>query len=449
MSIRCVLPAVVVCFALAFTSSATAAITEFALPTANAQPTGITSGPDGNLWVAESESSVTSRIARVTPAGEVTEFIYPANREPLDVAAAGGLIWFTERLGDRIGRINPLAGNDAAIQASVTEFIVPGVGSRPTGIAAGADGNLWFTQAGSGEIGRVTPAGLITEVAVPGLGSEPTGIAAGPDGALWFTQVGSSQVGRITTAGVVTNEFAVPALNSQPTQLGAITEGPDGALWFVDSANDRVWRITTAGELTGFPAPVGSGPGGIASGPDGALWLTEGRQGKIARMATDGTVSQYTLPSAGGSADITVGPDGALWFTEKFDGRVGRITTDTVPDAPPADPTPPEPSVVTVEKLVVVAFKARPARPRAGRRVSVSFAITAAAEVSLTVQRLGAGARPPRTVASGNVAGAGVTKLIWNGKFGRKEAPEGRYRLTVAASANGVTTESRLRVQLR
>ena len=32
---------------------ATHAITEFAIPTANASPRGITAGPDGNLWFTE------------------------------------------------------------------------------------------------------------------------------------------------------------------------------------------------------------------------------------------------------------------------------------------------------------------------------------------------------------------------------------------------------------
>ena len=45
-------------------------IDEFALPTLLAGPRGITAGPDGNLWVAESD---VDQIARVTPDGVVTE----------------------------------------------------------------------------------------------------------------------------------------------------------------------------------------------------------------------------------------------------------------------------------------------------------------------------------------------------------------------------------------
>jgi hypothetical protein len=130
------------------------AIVEFTVPGAGSQPTGITTGPDGNLWFTEFGSS---EIGRITPAGLVEEFVLPAGRGPDSIVSGpDGLLWFTERSGDRIGRINPNAGNHAAIQASIVEFTVPGAGSQPTGITTGSDGNLWFTEFGSSEIGRIT-----------------------------------------------------------------------------------------------------------------------------------------------------------------------------------------------------------------------------------------------------------------------------------------------------
>lgn len=433
---------------LVLAAPSAAAVTEFALSTAGAAPAGITSGPDGNLWVAESGSD---RLARVTPGGTVTEFTLPAGRGPVSIASAGGFLWFTERSADRVGRIDPAAGSDAAIQASVAEFVVPGVGSAPTGITQGPDGNLWFTEAGSSQIGRLTTGGVVTEFAVPGAGSEPTGITQGPDGNLWFTEAGSSEIGSMTTAGVITNEFAVPGLEGQPSSPGAITQGPDGALWFADAGIDHIRRITTGGAISGFPAPADSRLGGIATGPDGALWLTQSRRGKIARMTTDGTLSEYTLPTPGGGpAGITAGPDGALWFTEALAGRVGRITTDTAPDALPVGPPGPEgpPGPVT-EKLMLVAFETAPARPRAGKRLTVRFVITAGARVSLEVQRLRGAPARPRTVATKDVGDAGIAKLGWNGRLGRKAARPGRYRLIVHATAGGQSADSSLRVRLR
>ena len=76
---------------------ATHAITEFPVPTANADPYGITAGPDGNLW-------------------------------------------FTEYGGSKIGMINPTTH-------AITEFPVPTANAGLDGITAGPDGNLWFTEA--------------------------------------------------------------------------------------------------------------------------------------------------------------------------------------------------------------------------------------------------------------------------------------------------------------
>jgi virginiamycin B lyase len=228
-------------------AQSSAAITEFPLPTSASVPTGIASGPDGNLWVTEPGID---RIARITPAGTVTEFTLPAGREPTDIVAAAGLIFFTERSGDRIGRLDPSAAN---VQASIVEFIVPGVGSRPTEITVGPDGNLWFVQSGSDQVGQMTPGGVITEHGI----QNPVGIASGSDGAIWITDT-DGLIARLTTVGVLTNLFRPPAVTGTPPRFGQIVAGPDGALWYVDQALDHVRRITTAGLHSQFAAPAGS-----------------------------------------------------------------------------------------------------------------------------------------------------------------------------------------------
>ena len=67
---------------------------------------------------------------------------------------------------------------------------------NPFRIAAGPDGNLWFTEKEGNRVGRITPAGEVTEFSVT-VGSNPWGIAAGPDGNLWFTEYGGNRIGRI------------------------------------------------------------------------------------------------------------------------------------------------------------------------------------------------------------------------------------------------------------
>src|ERR1039457_4693327 len=132
-------------------------VTEYALPTSNSEPSGITVGPDGALWFTESGMS---KIGRITTAGDITEYPRPSTGGAGGITAGpDGALWFTEYLGDKIGRITT-AGY-------ITEYPVPTAFAWPAGIAAGPDGALWFAESNKSKIGRITTAGDITEYAVP------------------------------------------------------------------------------------------------------------------------------------------------------------------------------------------------------------------------------------------------------------------------------------------
>ena len=311
--VRIVVAVFVLTTALAH-SAAGQVVTEYPIPTANSGPFGIVTGPDGNLWFAESYS-LGNKIGRMTTAGVVNEFTIPtAGCGPLEITnGPDGNLWFAESNCNKIGRITT-AG-------SIMEFGGLTANSQPTGITAGPDGNLWFVEHLIGKVGRITTAGVVTEFSIPTAGSEPISITHGPDGNLWFTeQVG--KIGRITTTGTIT-EFPVPTPSSNP---GGIAAGPDGNLWFAEGAL-QIGRITTAGTVTEFPVNTGNPLRGITAGPDGNMWFTDigDRVGKIT-MA--GQVREFNvLTSVATPYLITPGPDGALWFTELNASQIGRITT--------------------------------------------------------------------------------------------------------------------------
>ena len=67
------LTAIVACVGLLSLSTtpawaAAGTVTEFPVPSGS--PVGITAGPDGNLWFADSAG----KIGRITPAGSITQF---------------------------------------------------------------------------------------------------------------------------------------------------------------------------------------------------------------------------------------------------------------------------------------------------------------------------------------------------------------------------------------
>jgi virginiamycin B lyase len=320
--------------------SAAPVLTEFALPSSNSTPNGITTGPDGALWFTE-EGAVDfngnamgpSKIGRITTGGTITEFATPAaNSDPRGITVGpDGNLWFAETLGNNIARITT-AG-------VITEFPVPTANSAPSGIAAGPDGNIWFTERGGNKIGRITTGGTVTEFPIPTSGSGPQGITAGPDGNIWFTEIAGNKIGRITTSGTVTEfGFSFSEAIDVPPARGlenSIVAGPDGALWFA-TACAQTGTITTSGAITVFPAVdvncglmAGSHAEAITVGPDGSLWRVDslpfGFGSLISGSTTAGASNGIAALRLTSYVNVpTAGPDGALWFTEGTAGKIGR-----------------------------------------------------------------------------------------------------------------------------
>jgi streptogramin lyase len=179
-------------------------LTEFEIPTPDSGPRALAAGPDGNVWFSEFKAS---KIGRITPDGAITEFVLPRpNSGPGDITAgADGNMWFVELGGvmdglevdgNRVGRITP--------DGEITEFMIPSAGGTPINIAAGPDGNVWYTKGTA--IGRVTPAGEITEFPISEGPARAVGISAGSDrqppdrlvNRLYFTDPVNNRIGYLS-----------------------------------------------------------------------------------------------------------------------------------------------------------------------------------------------------------------------------------------------------------
>jgi len=291
-------------------------ITDYTIPTSGSMPEGITVGPDSALWFTE---ALGNKIGRITTDGKIREMPIP-KRNVLPVAIVAGpdgALWFTEHLNGAIGRITT--------DGSVSEYTIPtSNGHAPFGITAGPDGALWFADTDN-YIGRVTTGGTFS--LYPTSHSDSY-IVAGPDGALWFT-CDTHEIGRITTTGKA-SQFGLPA-GSLPE---AITVGPDGALWFEDNGRYNIGRITTSGHYTYFPTPDGAvGASGITQGPDSALWFSGNASfDPIGSITTSGVFAYPTLAysQTGQVWGIVLGPDGALWYTDYIHNRIVRFAPSTV-----------------------------------------------------------------------------------------------------------------------
>ena len=288
-------------------------VIEFSLPGGNGQPTGITTGPDGNLWFID----WLNHVDRMTTGGVVTQFPVSGLVGQASSITAGpdGSLWIAEWTKNKIGRMTT---------AGVwTEFSIPTASSGPQTIVAGPDGAMWFTEL-AGKIGRMTTAGVVTnEYPIPTPSSQPKGLAVGPDGALWFAETGPGKIGRMTLAGVVTAEYPMPPGGNTPR---TITAGPDGNLWFTEGPGNAIGRITTSGVITEFPLPDTTRVFDITAGPDGNLWFPEFDNNKIGRITPAGEIDEFTIPTADSEPyGITHGPDGNIWFTQFSANQVGML----------------------------------------------------------------------------------------------------------------------------
>jgi streptogramin lyase len=321
-------------------------ITEFPAPTASSQPNWITAGPDGNLWFTE---RVNDKIGMINPTTHASaEFAIPtANALPFGITAGpDGNLWFAELGGNKIGEINPATH-------AIAEFPVPTASAGPDWITMGPDGNLWFTELNANKIGEINPAThAIAEFSGPT--GNPGWMTAGPDGNLWFTEQ-AGKIGMINPITHAIEEFATPTPNSYPED---ITAGPDGNLWFTEGDANKIGEINPATHaIAEFPVPTASaGLTGITAGPDGNLWFTEqggskqaGKIGEI-NQATH-AVTEFPIPTSNKKTSpdpygITTGPDGNLWFADRNNDSIGVVALNpassthlVVTQPPPASVT--------------------------------------------------------------------------------------------------------------
>lgn len=314
-------------------------ITEFELTCTNSGPLYIVSGPDGNLWFTEKWGN---RIGRITTKGHITEFpVYNAttgrgtpDSQPFIITRGPDVLdknlYFTEFLGNKIGKINTDDGNiidskSLPLSDSQPRFITP------------ADKYLWFVEYNTSKIGCMDPTDLTLVAEFPILlndnTSGPSGIVADKTGqTLWITASKSGKIYTRSTSldpNTLVTEVPVGLLSdSEPT---SITLGPDLNLWFTERHAKQIGRIIPdeGNKLTEFPRdnqdpPLSGQPIGITRVLD-VLWFVEGDGNMIAQITTKGHITEFSVPTPQSNPNaITAGLDGNIWFTERAGNKIGR-----------------------------------------------------------------------------------------------------------------------------
>jgi len=262
---------------------------------------------------------------------------------------SGGTMWAI--VGSKLARIRP--------NGDVTEFAPPEL-SAPEGITLGRDGNLWLT--GNQEVVKVPPSdpeNAAEEFAVAAIGT-PQRIVNGPQGKLW-TASGDQLVSFDPADPLGFDARTIDDMNARGIAAAA------GKIWIVDFGGKRIIRTKPSGGLKSFA--VGGGPQEVATGPkrraaytnqgtdphtvgrivpgrkpiknkvddtdpfgitfagDGNWWVANFASSNLTKLPSKGKPKQRlnALPDNSGPRHLAPGAKGTLWVSLETSEQIARI----------------------------------------------------------------------------------------------------------------------------
>lgn len=122
---------------------------------------GLFPGKDGDMWFTVFEE-VDGAIVRISKDDVVTWFRPPTDgkHQRLEVDK-DGIVWFSERRGNKIGRFDPAT-------ETFKEYDLPGPEASPYAIGLDRNGMVWYASHEQDLLGRLNPAtGKVTEYPFP------------------------------------------------------------------------------------------------------------------------------------------------------------------------------------------------------------------------------------------------------------------------------------------
>ena len=239
----------------------------------------ITTGPGGDLFVAESRARC---VVRIDSTG-VGHYVAGGARRAGCAACGAGL-------------------------------------GFPTDIAVTPDGAVHVIDETHYQLVGVRPDGTTTIERGAGRSAQVQSVTQGPDGRLYAGDYDFvsrlDQTGWVTVAGGGTGEIqlgaARPATSVRIGQISAIAVGPDNSLYIVQRPLYRVLRVDPAGMLTvlagtGLEGDSGDGgpataaniyPDGVAVDDAGNVYISSQQRHRVRRVDKAGTITNFAGSTA-------------------------------------------------------------------------------------------------------------------------------------------------------
>ncbi|HLH99113.1 MAG TPA: carboxypeptidase regulatory-like domain-containing protein [Xanthobacteraceae bacterium] len=145
-------------------------------------------GQNGDEWFTSFVED--GPIARVTQDGVLTKFYPPTKGKPQRLQVdSDGIVWFTERRGGKIGRLDPKTGE-------IKEFQLPGPEPSPYAIGIDRDHMIWYSSHEQDTLGRFDPkTGQVTEYPFPHSEIAMREFFLDSQGRMWYASSVNNKVG--------------------------------------------------------------------------------------------------------------------------------------------------------------------------------------------------------------------------------------------------------------
>jgi streptogramin lyase len=236
---------------------------------------------NGLLWVTLLGSNAIGKFTVGNPNSFQSFPIPTANSEPTGISAGGGYIWFVERKGDNLGRLDPANGSIAEFtdKDPNDDNLVDLTGAMLEDVAFSSVGP-WITGPSLKSSVAFFRLDILEFRAAPAGGNaQPMAIAIDNTGDTWIAARGTNRLGRfgLNTLGLW-QWYDLPAGSAGPDSLFLREANGRRELWYSRSGINRIGAqfVSFGGTAIGqieSELPVSNGaPWGIGVDENGQVW---------------------------------------------------------------------------------------------------------------------------------------------------------------------------------
>ncbi len=155
-------------------------------------------GQNGDQWFTSFRDN--GPIGRISRDGVLSKFQPPTNGKPQRLEVdTDGIVWFTERQGNKIGRFDPKT-------EAFKEFPLPGPEASPYAIGIDRDHMIWYSSHEQDTLGRLDPkTGDVTEYPYPHSEIAMREFFRDSKGRMWYASSTNNKIGYFQLNNPATN----------------------------------------------------------------------------------------------------------------------------------------------------------------------------------------------------------------------------------------------------